>query len=269
MRLTCPNCAADYDVPDGMIPSAGRHVQCTVCHTRWFAAGVPRAALSEDQILSRLENRPTRLVAVPSPKASPESEPEPSARPSPRNPGRNPCRTSRLKPPPNPRRSPSRRSAGPGTRPGGRACRKARRAGTGHGAHQSHLRPGPRAAANPVSPPRRSEPAKPADRPTVDRPAPLGDLPRPPRSHLRLEIVDSPQHRPEAPARSRFGTGLLLVLLLAALAFAAYLYRDPLAAQVPAAAPALTAYGTAVDDLRTTLEEKLAPFRRAVDNALN
>ncbi len=125
------------------------------------------------------------------------------------------------------------------------------------------------ASAGPVPPPRRSEPAKPADRPTVDRPAPLGDLPRPPRSHLRLEIVDSPQHPPEPPARSRFGTGLLLVLVLAALAFAAYLYRGPLAAQAPAAAPALTAYGTAVDDLRTALEQKLAPFRRAVENALH
>ncbi len=39
MRLTCPNCGAEYDVSDGMIPAAGRHVQCTACHTRWFVRG--------------------------------------------------------------------------------------------------------------------------------------------------------------------------------------------------------------------------------------
>ncbi len=70
MRLTCPNCGAEYEVPEGQIPAAGKHVQCTACHTRWFARA-PQAALSEDQILARLETRGPRprptLVAVPEP----------------------------------------------------------------------------------------------------------------------------------------------------------------------------------------------------------
>ena len=60
MRLICPNCDAEYEVPDGMVPAAGRHVQCTSCHTRWFARGTAEAAPSEDQIVTRLETRRRR-----------------------------------------------------------------------------------------------------------------------------------------------------------------------------------------------------------------
>ncbi len=36
MRLTCPNCGAQYEVPDDVIPSEGRDVQCSNCGTTWF-----------------------------------------------------------------------------------------------------------------------------------------------------------------------------------------------------------------------------------------
>jgi predicted Zn finger-like uncharacterized protein len=36
MRLTCPNCGAQYEVPDAVIPVAGRDVQCSNCGTTWF-----------------------------------------------------------------------------------------------------------------------------------------------------------------------------------------------------------------------------------------
>ena len=38
MRLTCPNCGAQYEVPDEVIPRAGRDVQCSNCGTTWFQA---------------------------------------------------------------------------------------------------------------------------------------------------------------------------------------------------------------------------------------
>ena len=74
MRLTCPNCGVEYEVPEAQVAS-GRHVQCTACHTRWFARPVPQPALSEDQILSRLESWRPRPVPVPEP------EPETRERP--------------------------------------------------------------------------------------------------------------------------------------------------------------------------------------------
>lgn len=36
MRLTCPNCGAQYEVPDGVIPPEGRDVQCSNCGNTWF-----------------------------------------------------------------------------------------------------------------------------------------------------------------------------------------------------------------------------------------
>ncbi len=36
MRLACPNCGAQYEVPDEVIPTAGRDVQCSNCGHTWF-----------------------------------------------------------------------------------------------------------------------------------------------------------------------------------------------------------------------------------------
>ncbi|MEX0278911.1 MAG: zinc-ribbon domain-containing protein [Ruegeria sp.] len=36
MRLTCPKCSAQYEVPDDVIPESGRDVQCSNCEHTWF-----------------------------------------------------------------------------------------------------------------------------------------------------------------------------------------------------------------------------------------
>ncbi|WP_375174495.1 zinc-ribbon domain-containing protein [Pseudooceanicola sp.] len=36
MRLTCPNCGAEYEVPDEVIPTTGRDVQCSNCGDTWY-----------------------------------------------------------------------------------------------------------------------------------------------------------------------------------------------------------------------------------------
>ena len=36
MRLICPNCDAQYEVPDDVMPVAGRDVQCSNCGQTWF-----------------------------------------------------------------------------------------------------------------------------------------------------------------------------------------------------------------------------------------
>ena len=41
MRLTCPNCSAQYEVPDEVIPEEGRDVQCSNCEETWFQAKNP------------------------------------------------------------------------------------------------------------------------------------------------------------------------------------------------------------------------------------
>ena len=63
MRLICPNCDAQYEVPDDVIPEGGRDVQCSNCGQTWLA-GAPPEAVEEP-------------APAPEPVAPPEPEPEP------------------------------------------------------------------------------------------------------------------------------------------------------------------------------------------------
>jgi predicted Zn finger-like uncharacterized protein len=36
MRIKCPNCDAQYEVPDEVVPTEGRDVQCSSCGQTWF-----------------------------------------------------------------------------------------------------------------------------------------------------------------------------------------------------------------------------------------
>lgn len=59
MRITCPNCNAQYEVGEDMIPSEGRDVQCSNCGTTWFQEGRARAASAVED---RAVRRPGRAV---------------------------------------------------------------------------------------------------------------------------------------------------------------------------------------------------------------
>lgn len=51
MRLICPNCDAQYEVPDDVMPPEGRDVQCSNCGQTWFQEhpGTAAAKAPEDQ----------------------------------------------------------------------------------------------------------------------------------------------------------------------------------------------------------------------------
>jgi predicted Zn finger-like uncharacterized protein len=74
MRLICPNCGAEYEPPRNMMPSGGRHVQCSACHTRWFAKGDSQPLLTDEQIIAKLESRGPNLRVVEEPVAAPWSK---------------------------------------------------------------------------------------------------------------------------------------------------------------------------------------------------
>lgn len=63
MKLICPNCDAQYLVDDGLIPDAGRDVQCSNCGSTWFqpsAADVAQAAAEREG--GDLQARPVDAV---------------------------------------------------------------------------------------------------------------------------------------------------------------------------------------------------------------
>jgi predicted Zn finger-like uncharacterized protein len=258
MRLTCPNCGAEYDVPEGLIPPAGKHVQCTACHTRWFMRGQAREELSEDQILRKLETRTTRPIAG-TPGATPipfpgmtAATPEPLAEPEPETPAEPPEETA-----PFDWQSPD------GVLDDTAAESEPEDAAA---AGPMSLRP---AAPPPVVPeaPARAPGSAPevsaeAARVPQEHAVPRIGLREAPRAPQRISIADSPAARPvPSRARRRFLPGFILVLLIAGLAFEVYVWRDPLAAQMPAAAPAITGYADAVDAAREWLRDRVDQAR--------
>lgn len=72
MRIACPNCSAEYDVPDSLLATGPRLLRCARCKTQ-FEAAMPGAA------------PPAPVVAAPppEPEALPEPPPAPPPEPSP------------------------------------------------------------------------------------------------------------------------------------------------------------------------------------------
>lgn len=53
MRLICPNCDAQYEVPDNVIPEEGRDVQCSDCGNTWFQGPAEAAVETDDTTFER------------------------------------------------------------------------------------------------------------------------------------------------------------------------------------------------------------------------
>jgi predicted Zn finger-like uncharacterized protein len=68
MRLICPNCGAQYEVPDEVIPQDGRDVQCSNCGDTWF-----QVHPDHDEALAEELDVPMPVVA-----SEPEDDPDDS-----------------------------------------------------------------------------------------------------------------------------------------------------------------------------------------------
>lgn len=74
MRLTCPNCDAQYEVPDDVVPPEGRDVQCSNCGQTWFQHHPDNAPEAEDVSLDAPEPAADEELSPPEPEAAPEDE---------------------------------------------------------------------------------------------------------------------------------------------------------------------------------------------------
>jgi predicted Zn finger-like uncharacterized protein len=75
MRITCPNCGAQYEVDDALIPEAGRDVQCSNCGKGWFQARHPEPVepVEEEPVATEVVVEDTVAAEA----AAPSPEPEP------------------------------------------------------------------------------------------------------------------------------------------------------------------------------------------------
>lgn len=76
MRLTCPNCDAQYEVADGAIADAGRDVQCSNCGYTWFQ--LPPELEAEQEAEEALIGKSAPVTAAAAKAAPSDKHPEQS-----------------------------------------------------------------------------------------------------------------------------------------------------------------------------------------------
>jgi predicted Zn finger-like uncharacterized protein len=84
MRLTCPRCGAQYEVPSDAIPLSGRDVQCSACQHTWFEKGPPPEPLTDEELFDsvpRPDNDDEEDDDLAEVAAAPPPPPRPRARP--------------------------------------------------------------------------------------------------------------------------------------------------------------------------------------------
>lgn len=253
MRLTCPNCDAKYEVPDEVVPVAGRDVQCSNCGQTWFQHH-PDHAPQEDMGLDLGAPADDEEVAPP---------------------------------PPRPGKEPERRQLDPAVadilRQEAEAEFEARRARQSGGLEtqpdlgltESDPEPEPQPAPEENADQRaleakkrmarmrgEAEPAAAAGGAALgSRRELLPDIEEI-NSTLRSESgrgsrdadVHSDAERSGSKRRSGFRRGFMLVMLILALMALVYVYAPQIAANLPQADPYLSAYVTWVDQMRIWLD---------------
>lgn len=82
MRLICPSCGAQYEVPDEVIPQEGRDVQCSSCSNTWFQTHPDHdRALADEMDAPSVEPIAPPPAAAPVEEvAQPDSTPQPAQR---------------------------------------------------------------------------------------------------------------------------------------------------------------------------------------------
>ncbi|MEX5727849.1 putative Zn finger-like uncharacterized protein [Rhodovulum iodosum] len=268
MRLVCPNCDAQYEVDDGVIPEGGRDVQCSSCGHTWFQAGpdeeTDEIAAPEAEKESEADDAADAMLDAPDPE--PEPEPEPKAD--------------------EPDKPEARGALDPSVldvlREEAEHERRARAAERGNETFESQPNLGLEEVAGEAGAMRErmarlrgidSDEAEAREDGTIPRSELLPDVEEI-NSTLRAasERHDDgiiPAQDPGDEDDSGFRRGFVTVLAIFALATGVYLYSARIAAMVPAAAPALSSYTQVVDAGRAKLNASLRGAIRAVTAKLS
>lgn len=269
MRLICPNCGAQYEVADDVIPQAGRDVQCSNCGHTWFEK--PGASVAEEHPtpvatdISEPEHEPQ---PAPDPEPTPEPEPEAEA-PEP-------------DPEPEPEPEPQRRELDPGVADILREEAEFERAARAAEADPIETQPEMDLSQDPDED-RRSREARDrlarlrGEQDTTTNAATaaavgatMASQTDAPRRELLPDIEEinstlRPDEASQPPAddievgtgKSGFRRGFMLMVLIALVALAAYVFAPQIAAAVPQTEAPLTTYVNWVDGLRLWLDAQI------------
>jgi predicted Zn finger-like uncharacterized protein len=247
MRLICPNCGAQYEVDDSLIPAGGRDVQCSNCGHAWFQRpGHLDPELSEELGLEPEADEPEAAEAEAgetgheeAPELPPRREMDPEVRSILSEEGERERQARRAEEPLETQGDLGLDASGEARGSGARE-RTARLRGLDSDDRAEGTAAAVAAATAAGS--RRDllpdiEEINSSLRPAGERADDLADA-----------EVAAPRRR------SGFGIGFMLVVLVAAIAVAVYVFADPIAKQVPSLAPAIEAYVALADRFRGWLD---------------
>lgn len=268
MRLICPNCSAQYEVDDAVIPDQGRDVQCSNCGHTWFQAS-PNAPVEDEpepeivDITEEAEEAPAAPLAPPPRKdldpevasiLREEAKREAAAR-------RAEAETLETQPELGIEEEAESQAA---ERTAAARARMARLRGGDEGGYDAEAAlAGLAAAAG----------SRKELLPDVEeindslRPAEAGERKTQEPDDIAIESV-IPEAEPET---KRGGAGRLifwLIVLLMLIALGVYVFAPQIAELVPAAAPILVQYVDAVNGLRETVDPMIAGLVQQVQDLI-
>ena len=242
MRLVCPNCAAQYEVGEDVIPESGRDVQCSNCGHTWFEQ--PGAAEHAGE-------------PVPTPEPGPTPEPEPEPTPKPRQRELDPDVADILRKEAQYEQTARQAEADPiETQPDldlsqdpahdpeeYRRTRDARD-------RLARLRGEPEVAAAAVSPTM----AQDANAPRRELLPDIEEINSTLRPDSNGQAAVADLEEPQAQRNGGFRRGFMAMVIIALLALAAYVFAPQISAAVPQVESAMTAFADWVDGLRLWLD---------------
>ncbi|KNG94399.1 zinc-ribbon domain-containing protein [Pseudaestuariivita atlantica] len=278
MRLVCPNCGAQYEVPSGVIPEDGRDVQCSNCGHTWFephpdsvaaasAEPAPEATVPEPEPVAEQEPEPEETPPLP----DYEPEPEPEAAPAPEiAPEAAPSRVDpsvadvlRQEAEYEARARAAETAGALETQPDlglDEADGESRRAREAQ-ERMARMR-GEDRSAEQVEAAVAATVAAETDRPRRDQLPDIEDINATLRSSKEPRLTDRnepPPHVAVAEAdRRSFRRGFLLMVLIAVVLVALYVFAPRIADTVPQAKAPLDQYVATVDEARVWLDDQLA-----------
>lgn len=276
MRLTCPNCDAQYEVPDDVVPTEGRDVQCSNCGQTWFQHH-PDHMPDDDAVDAPTADEETAAPETPKEEERVEAKPPPPPAPT-DNPGLDDL--DDLPPDATRQQAPARKELDPAIADILREEAATEQAARARTSDPLESQPDLGLEESDDTSAERSEHAR-------DRTARLRGTPEPmPEAELNAAAVSSrrdllpdideinstlrsdtdrdtngPHAQIDAPSTTKrkrsFRSGFAVVLVILAVLALIYIYAPQIAQAVPQADPYLTAYVTWVDGLRVWLDGRV------------
>ncbi|MEO1778851.1 MAG: zinc-ribbon domain-containing protein [Pseudomonadota bacterium] len=273
MRLICPNCDAQYEVVDDVIPAEGRDVQCSNCGQTWFQHHPDQAPIEEAPTdlppdLAEPDDAPgldeERRAPPPPPDVAPEPEPEPEPAQTLQQRSIDPDVADILREEAA-RETQARAGQALETQPdlgldsaesdGDRRARQARE-------RMARLR-----GETPTTDPTEAAATAAAIGSRRELLPDIEEINSTLRSSGERAAEPSPEAVETATKRSGFGRGFLLMVVLALILGAIYIFAPQIAQAVPQTDPYLSAYVAQVDVARVWLDGQVTNVLQMLDAA--